>query len=112
MLILLTLQESADLIGHHLSHVRLLVKQKKFPKPIKTPGRAVRIHFAQDDVFQWLVKRERKLAVDAAKGHKRRGAPVRPQPTDGRHGWPSIASRTASVISPSGERIAADGVEV
>lgn len=93
MLILLTLQETADLVGHHLSHVRLLVDQRKFPKPVKTPGRAVRIHFAQDDVFQWLVKRERKLAVDVGKGHKQPGHPPKSQSTDGRRGWPSIASR-------------------
>ena len=95
MLILLNLSETADLVDHHPMHVRLMVKQGVFPQPVKIPGKRVRVHFIQAEIYEWMVKREIRLALDKRDGKKPPGRPPksRKEPAGRRRGWPSIATR-------------------
>ncbi len=95
MLILLNLSETAELVGHHPMHVRLLVKNGQFPKPLTVPGKRVRTYFIHLQVNDWITARAVKDALDKQQGKKKRGRPAksRKEPAGRRRGWPSIATR-------------------
>ena len=83
MLILLTVQETADLIGRKFAYPMKLAKKGDFPKPVKVPGRRVRTYFDQHEIYEWMIARA--LNATAA-------APLK-SPGDRRRGWPSVARR-------------------
>ncbi len=81
MIILLSLNETAELVDQHPMAVRTMVAAEKFPKFLKVPGRRQRVHFAYDEVMEWIGSRKVQAALDEQAGTRRRGRPLKVKTT-------------------------------
>ena len=102
MLVLLTLDEAAALVGYHPVALRQAAKRGTFIQPVMVPGRKVRLHFDQAEIYRWLAKREVMAALTEKDGQKKGGCPAKgakrraKKAGDRRRGWPSIATQRAA----------------
>ncbi len=81
MIVMLSLNETAEMVDQHPMAVRSMVAAGTFPKFLKVPGRRQRVHFAYDEVMEWIGSRKVQVTIDKAKGTKRRGRPLKVKTT-------------------------------
>lgn len=66
---LLSKSETSDLVGIHSVSLMRLVRQGRFPKPIKiSRSTNSRVRFLPHDVTQWIEARKASAAIDDRKG--------------------------------------------